>query len=451
MIPRSLGRAACLTALLALGTPGCDTKRADARPMGDHVHDEHRAPPAADHTQHGVPRAAAHDHAAHSAPSSSVRPRLEPEPASRSEDHAAHAQPAGEPSAGGSAHAGTPAGYTSFTLDLAHARNIGLTTATVAEQDFTRSLRTVGVVTLDETKTSHVHAKVRGFIESISADFVGKRVRQGQPLVTIYSQDVYAAELEFLSVLEQGGAGAALTGEFASAERKARELLLAGARRRLSLWDVPQSEIERLEQTRIPKKTFTLVSPRSGIVVAKQALAGLFIDPSVELYLISDMRKLWVLADVYGTDVPFLKLGSSARLQIEGTLPEALAGKVAFIPPTLDEATRTLKARFEIDNRDGRIRPGAFATVEMDIALGRGLGIPEDAVVHAGPRSIVFVVGVDRIEPRQIVLGPNLGGRYRVEKGLEAGERVAIGAQFLLDSESRLRASSAPGGAHAGH
>ena len=429
MIPRSLG----LVFLLTLATPGCDAK-----------HSASSAAAAPEHAQHSPSSAAP-------APAHAAYPPAAPSAAPPSDDHTTHTTGPGDKPAPAPAMAMAPAGYTGFTLDLARARSIGLSTATVEEQDFARSLRTVGIVTLDETRTSHVHAKVRGFIENISVDFVGKGVRQGQPLVTIYSQEVYAAELEFLSVLEQPASGGALTGEFASAERKARELLLAGARRRLSLWDVPKGEIERLEQTRVPKKTFTLASPRTGIVVAKQALLGMFIDPSVELYLISDVRKLWVLADIYGTDVPFLKLGSSASLRIEGTLPHAMPAKVAFIPPTIDEPTRTLKVRFELDNREGHIRPGAFVTVEMDVSLGRGLGIPEDAVVHAGPRAIVFVVGRERIEPREVSLGPNLAGRYRVEKGLTAGERVATGAQFLLDSESRLRASSAPGGAHGGH
>jgi membrane fusion protein, copper/silver efflux system len=441
MISRSLG----LVFLLTLATPGCDAK-----------HSASSAAAAPERGQHSSSTAAAPDHAQHSTSSASAVPehaahRPEVSSAPASGDHAAHTTGPGDKPAPTPAMAVVPAGYTGFTLDLKRARSIGLSTATIEEQDFARSLRTVGVVTLDETRTSHVHAKVRGFIENISVDFVGKGVRQGQPLITIYSQEVYAAELEFLSVLEQPASGAALTGEFASAERKARELLLAGARRRLSLWDVPKGEIERLEQTRVPKKTFTLASPRTGIVVAKQALLGMFIDPSVELYLISDVRKLWVLADIYGTDVPFLKLGSSASLRIEGTLPHAMPAKVAFIPPTIDEPTRTLKVRFEVENREGHVRPGAFVTVEMDVSLGRGLGIPEDAVVHAGPRAIVFVVGRERIEPREVSLGPNLGGRYRVEKGLRAGERVATGAQFLLDSESRLRASSAPGGAHGGH
>jgi Cu(I)/Ag(I) efflux system membrane fusion protein len=344
-----------------------------------------------------------------------------------------------------------PAGYAAFTIDAAKHAGLGLAAVAVEEREFTRALRTVGVVALDETRTAHVHAKVQGWIESISADFVGKRVRSGQPLVSIYSQEVYAAELEFLSIIEQPAPNPAMLGELAGAERKARQQLVAGARRRLALWDVPRGEIERLERTRTPRRTFTLSSPRGGIVVAKQAIAGMFVDPSLELYLISDVKKLWVLADVYASDVPFVKQGSSARLRIEGLGAESIRAKLAFIPPSFEESTRTLKVRFEVDNPDGRIRPGAFADVEMELALGKGLSIPEDAVVHAGPRAIVFVLHGDHVEPREVLLGPNVAGQFRVEKGLRAGERIATGAQFLLDSESRLRASGSSGGGHAGH
>lgn len=343
-----------------------------------------------------------------------------------------------------------PEGYSNITLDVGRARGLALTTAPVEWRDFTRSLRTVGIVALDETKTSHVHSKVRGWIDTINVDFIGKSVRKGQPLLSIYSQEVYAAELEFLSILQQPALGPGVTGEFALAERDARERLLAGARQRLSLWDVPRGEIERLEHTRTARRTFTLDAPRRGIVLTKQALAGMFIDPSLELYLISDVRKLWVLADVYDSDVPFVKIGDNARLSIEGAA-QPVAAKIAFISPTIDEATRTLKVRFEVDNRDEKLRPGAFVTVEMDLKLDRGLAVPEDAVIRTGPRSIVFVVNGDRVEPREVQLGPNVAGQYRVVSGLNAGESVATGAQFLLDSESRLRASSAPGGGHAAH
>jgi membrane fusion protein, copper/silver efflux system len=144
-------------------------------------------------------------------------------------------------------------------------------------------VRTVGVVTLDETRTSHVHTKVRGYIERLSVDFVGKKVRAGAPLCTIYSQEVFAAELEFLSVLDQPSAQPSLPSAFAQAERQAQDRLLSAARRRLALWDVPRAEVERLERTRQARRTFTLAAPRAGIVVAKQALAGMYVDPSLEL------------------------------------------------------------------------------------------------------------------------------------------------------------------------
>lgn len=372
----------------------------------------------------------------------------EPQPAASTEN--GHAQHASQADGGPEGSAGPPAGYAPFTLSADKARAVALQTARIEQRDFTRALRTVGAVVLDETRTSHVHSKVRGWLETVSADFVGKRVRRGAPLCSIYSQEVYAAELEFLSVLEQSTTRLPLKGEFADAERRAQNQLLGAARRRLQLWDVPKAEVERLERTREPRRTFTLAAPRAGVILTKQALAGMFIEPSFELYVISDVQKLWVLADIYDTDVPFVRIGESATLTIEGSSEQRKA-KVAFIPPTIEERTRTLKVRFEVDNKDGRLRPGAFATVEMKLPMGRSLAIPENAVIHAGPRKLAFVVDGERIEPREIVLGSLVGGFYRVERGLSAHDQVAVNAQFLIDSESRLRATSSPGGGHAGH
>src|SRR6185436_2931604 len=178
---------------------------------------------------------------------------------------------------GDGAGGGAPAGYAAFTLGSERARAVGLRVAPVEERDFSKILRTTGVVVLDETRTSHVHAKVRGTIESVSVDFVGKQVAAGAPLCTIYSQEVLAAELEFLSIVNQTSTSAA-PGPLADAEKGARDQLVAAARQRLALWDVPASEVARLESTRQARRTFTLDAPRSGIVVAKQALPGMFID-----------------------------------------------------------------------------------------------------------------------------------------------------------------------------
>jgi Cu(I)/Ag(I) efflux system membrane fusion protein len=336
-------------------------------------------------------------------------------------------------------------------LDRASASAVGLRLAPIEERKFSKQVRTSGVVVLDETRTSHVHAKVRGFIERIDVDFIGKSVRAGSPLCSIYSQEVLAAELEFLSVLEQTSAGPGLSGSLAAAEQQAKQQLIAAAKNRLALWDVSSSEVERLEKTRVPQRTFTLNAPRTGIVVAKQALAGMFVDPSVELYLISDTSKLWLLADLYESDAAGVNVGDSARISIEGVGAETIPARVAFLPPTLEESTRTLKARFDLDNSQGRLRPGAFATVELTVDRGTALAVPEEAVIHAGQQAIAFVVAGEQIEPRNVKLGPLVDGFYAAEEGLHAGELVAVGAQFLLDSESRLRATSGKGAGHGGH
>ncbi len=371
---------------------------------------------------------------------------------SAADPHAGHGAPkesgAGDQASQPSNHAGhtgnmpgmAPSGYAPVPLTPESTSRINLTTAAVEEREFTRQLRTVGVVTVDETRTTHVHPKVRGFIEGIRVNFIGQEVKKGDVLCNIYSQEVYAAEIEFLALLERRGAATPGTGEFAEAEASAQRKLLDAARRRILLWDVPKSEVARLERTREARRTFPLVASRSGVVVAKQAIEGMYVDSSMELYLLSDLARVWVLADVYERDLAAVKVGDRAELLIEG-FPQAIEGKVAFIPPTLEEATRTVKIRFELDNADRRYRPGSFVTVNMDLPFGKGLAVPESAVIQTGVRSIVFVVGANAAEPREVKLGPLAGGFYRVDEGLSAGDKVATGAQFLLDSESRLGAT----------
>ena len=329
-----------------------------------------------------------------------------------------------------------PPGYAPVTIDPSRKAALQLASAPVEESEFTRVVRSVGVVTLDETRSAHVHSKVRGWIDGIFVDFVGRKVKAGEPLCSIYSQEVYSAEIEFLSILNRGSSQAA------------PDPLLDAARRRLSLWDVPRSEVDRLETSREPRRTFPLLAPRAGVVISKEAIQGMFVDSALELYTLSDLSRLWILVDVYEVDVPYVHVGDRAALTIEGA-SAAIDGKVAFLAPTIDEATRTRKVRFELDNKDGRLLPGAFASAEMTLSMGRGLAIPESAVIRTGARSIVFVSHGEEgehLDPREITLGPLVGDRYRVQAGLSAGERVATGAQFLLDSESRLRATSGPVG-----
>ncbi len=379
-------------------------------------------------------------HQEHASSSSAVAKPGSPSPSG----HAGHEGDAAAP------RADVPEGYAAISVEPARAKAIGLTTARVEERDFVRHLRTTGMVVVEETRTVHVHPKVRGWVDGIGVNYVGQEVAAGQVLCQIYSQEVYAAETEYLALLDRTRTPPLPPGELAEQERRARDELIAAARRRLGLWDVPQAEIARLEASREPKRTFPLLAPRAGIVVAKQVLDGMYVDPSVELYTVSDLSRVWILADIYESDVAAVRLGQTARLEVQG-LAGPVESKVAFLPPTIDEPTRTLKVRFELANKDGKLRPGAFATVGMDLRLGRGLAVPESAVIRTGTRAIVFVVHESHVMPREITLGPLVDDLYRVEVGLSPGDVVATGAQFLLDSETRLRASSGPGASHGGH
>jgi Cu(I)/Ag(I) efflux system membrane fusion protein len=348
------------------------------------------------------------------------------------EAHAAHPQPTG------GAALSALAGYAAVSIDPARAAAMQLSTAPVEAREFAKTLRSVGIVTLDETRSAHVHAKVRGWIDAIQVDFVGRKVSAGEPLCSIYSQDVYAAEIEFVSILER------------STGHSSADPLLDAARRRLALWDVPKGEIDRLEQTREARRTFPLLAPRSGVVVSKEAIQGMYVEPSLELYTLSDLSHVWVLVDVYEADVSYVHVGDHARLTIEGQASPHEA-VVSFLAPTLDEATRTRKVRLELNNKRGDLLPGSFATAELELPLGKGLAVPENAVIRTGARSIVFVAHGqhgEHLDPREVTLGPRVGDWYRIEAGVTLGERVATGAQFLLDSESRLRATSSPGTGH---
>ncbi len=368
--------------------------------------------------------------------------------------HEGHAPAA--PSAAASSSASGLEGYVPFEIDPTKQGGMTITTSAVQERHFIRTVRTTGIVAVDETRTSHVHTKVRATIESTNVDFIGKQVRQGEALCSLYSQEVYAAELEFLTILDRMNNAPKITGEFAQSETDAQNRLLAAARRRLSLWDVPPSEVTRLETSKEARRTFPLLATRSGVVIARQAYTGAFVDPSVELYTISDLSNVWVLTDVYEADVPSVHVGQPASITLQGeTAP--IAANVSFLPPTIDTATRTLKVRFDLPNKDGRIRPGAFADVAMELHVGMGLGIPESAVIRTGTRAVVFVVHGNHVEPREVKLGILVDDYYQVLSGVVAGENVATSAQFLLDSESRLQASQkgtdagTTGGGHAGH
>jgi membrane fusion protein, copper/silver efflux system len=332
-------------------------------------------------------------------------------------------------------------GYSEIQLEPERLQKTGISVSNVSLRRFTKTLRTVGIVEMDETRVAHVHTKFSGWIEDLYVDFIGKTVKRGQPLFSVYSPEILTTQEEFLLALRD--TERIIKGPFASeASRAAKELLVA-ARRRLELLDVPPEEIAFLEKTRTPKQTVTINSPRYGVVIQKNAQRGMGVNPDMDLYVIADLSNIWVKADIYEYDIPFVRLGQKSTLSFDALPGKTLKGTVKFISPILDETTRTIKVRFEFDNRNQLLKPGMYATVELAIDMGYGLAVPEEAVIDTGERKIVFVAkGEGRFEAREVELRNKVDNFYPVLSGLSKDELVATSAQFLLDSESRLKATT---------
>jgi Cu(I)/Ag(I) efflux system membrane fusion protein len=337
-------------------------------------------------------------------------------------------------------------------VDDSRRQLLGIRTVLVSRTQLEKSIRTVGLVSADETRASQVHVKFEGFIERIFVNYVGQEVQKGQPLFTIYSQDLLAAQHEYLA--SKAALGRIPDAPVAEPARNASRSLVAASRQRLELFDVPAGVLAEIDRTGAPQRFVTITSPRRGTVVEKRALAGIAVDAMTPLYVIADLARVWVLADVYERDMAQVKLGQDARLSVDALPGRKLSGKVTFVSPLVSDATRTAKARIEFDNATGILKPGMYATVTLDVELGEGIAIPEDAIIDTGERKVVFVAHEGgHFEPRAIEVGISLEGQIQVLAGLTAGESIAEAGQFLLDSESRLRAAAAGGAApaHSGH
>jgi Cu(I)/Ag(I) efflux system membrane fusion protein len=334
-------------------------------------------------------------------------------------------------------------GLAPVTIDPARQQLIGLRTAPVSRGPVGGAWRTVGRVQVDPTRVRKINLKVSGYVERVHVDFVGRRVRRGEPLFTLYSPELLSAQNEYLLALETQRALAAGGDPGGSGET-----LVTSARRRLELWDVPKSEIDRLERTGQASKTLTFYSPIQGVVTAKNVVEGSRLGPGDAPYEVTDLGEVWVMADAYETDIPRVRVGMSAELTLSAMPNRVFKGMVAFIDPLLDPKTRTVKVHLHFPNPGGELVPEMYGEVVLAAPARDGLRIPFDAVVSSGTSSVVFVaLGEGKFQPRQVQLGEKRGELVEVKQGLSEGEEVVIRANFLVDSESRLRASlSALGG-----
>jgi Cu(I)/Ag(I) efflux system membrane fusion protein len=345
-----------------------------------------------------------------------------------------------EGAGGGDPGGATPEGLSAVTIDAARQQLIGLKVAHAEVGTVGGSWRTSGRVAVDETRVHHVNVKFSGFMEHVHGDFVGRPVRKGEPLFSIYSPELLAAQQEFLLALDtrkrlaSAGGGMGADGE----------ALVAAARRKLELWDVPRAEIDRLERTGEPTRTITFYSPATGVLTKKDVVPGMRVNAGEMPFEIVDLSRVWVLADAYETDLRHVKRGMAATLTLKAFPDRTFQGRVAFVDPLLDPKTRTAKVRIEFPNATGELRPEMFGEVVLQGKSRHGVRIPADAVIHSGTKSVVFVaLGNGKFQPREVQLGDGDSEFVEVVSGVEKGDGVVTRANFLVDSESRLRASLA--------
>jgi Cu(I)/Ag(I) efflux system membrane fusion protein len=316
-------------------------------------------------------------------------------------------------------------------------QSIGVKFELAARRPLERQIRTVGHVEVDETRLAHVNMKIEGWIDELFVNYTGEHVAKNQLLFTVYSPELVATQQEYLLALKSrrtlGGS------QFQEVAAGANALLEA-ARQRLRLWDIPDHQIADLERTGKVLKALHHHSPIRGTVIKKVALVGMHVNPGDELYTIADLSHIWIIADIYEYELPLIKVGQPATVTLSYDPGAVLQGKVAFIYPTLDEQTRTAKVRFELENPAEQLKPGMYANVELNIPLGTRLVIPREAILESGERQLLFIHhGGGKLEWRTVKLGVQTGDWVEVTEGIAEGDHVVTSANFLLDSESRLK------------
>jgi Cu(I)/Ag(I) efflux system membrane fusion protein len=332
------------------------------------------------------------------------------------------------------------AGRTALTISPERRQVLGVRSEAVKKLRLNHRIRTVGRVAVDERRLHHIHTKYDGYVERLYVDYTGEFVRPGKPLLAIYSPELVATQEEYLLAYR---AQSRMADSAVRLAAQASIDLHEAARQRLLLWDVLPADIERLEKTGQVTRTLDVHADIGGYVVQKMAFQGMRVTPADALYDIADLSHLWVLADVYEYNLPSLALGTEGNIEVSSMPGKTWKGAVTYISPTVEERTRTIKVRLEIDNARGDLKPDMYADVFLNVDLGEGVVVPDGAVINAGDRRLVFLDrGEGRFEPREVKLGIKVNSSgLRVVSGLSEGDRVVTSANFLLDSESSLKAA----------
>ncbi|HXI71042.1 MAG TPA: efflux RND transporter periplasmic adaptor subunit [Verrucomicrobiae bacterium] len=318
-----------------------------------------------------------------------------------------------------------------IAVDAATQQNMNLRTAEIQRGPLRKTIRTVGAIDYNETALADVTTKFKGWIEKLNVDATGQLVHRGEPMFEIYSPELYSAEAEYLLALNSG-----------STNDPGVMALRETAASKLKFFDVPDAQITELEKSRTARKTLPVSAPMSGFVIEKNVVAGQMVDSGMKLYRLADLGIVWVIAQVYEQDLPFVKLGQEAIVKVASLPDREFRGRVTFVYPSVDEKTRTAKVRLEFENPGYFLKPGMFVSALIHAQLeDSAVLVPESAVLRSGARNTVFVaLDGGKFEGRNVMLGVEAeNAMIQVTGGLSAGERVVTSGQFLLDSESQLR------------
>jgi Cu(I)/Ag(I) efflux system membrane fusion protein/cobalt-zinc-cadmium efflux system membrane fusion protein len=332
------------------------------------------------------------------------------------------------------------AGYASIRVPPERQQLIGVKTGLVERRVMEKVIRTVGLVDYDEKRIKRVNPRISGWIEDLYVDHTGKLVSKGDPLLTIYSPELVSTQEEYLLALK-GQRGSAASSKIGASSGS--RTLLDAARKRLELWGITGDQIDELERTGKPKTKMTLHSPIDGFVLEKKAMEGQYINPKDEIYTIADLSEVWIYADIYEYELPFVSVGQEAEVSLSYLPGEKFVGQVDYIYPYLDKKTRTARVRLVLDNPGWMLKPNMYTNVNLITDLGEQMVIPDDAVLDTGTRQVVFLQGEEgRLEPREVKLGLKFEDHYALIDGLDEGDRIITSANFLIDSESRLKAAT---------
>jgi len=337
------------------------------------------------------------------------------------------------------AAASSPEGYAPILVTPQKQQLIGVITAPAQRRMVTKTIRTVGRVQVDETRIVHVHPKVEGWIDEIYARYEGDTVTRGQPLFSFYSPDFIATQEEYLAARETSRELPTTTNREIVAAAKAN---VDAARQRLLWWDVTEDQVQELEKRGTAMRTLVLTSPIDGVVLRKHVFPGEYMERGADFYHLADLSSVWVDADLYEYDLPLVRLGQEALVSLPNDATQQFLGKVVYVAPVLNAQTRTATARLEFPNPKGILRPGMYVTAQIVAELGERLVVPETAVLDTGTRKVLFVdKGQGLFEPRDVTVGTKADGYDEVTSGVSEGEQVVASGNFLIDSESRLKAA----------